>query len=262
MNGFLFMKIRIQKFLANRGLDSRRQIEEMIKNKKIKVNNKLAKLGMKVDENDRVEVDNKLVEMNSEEKIYIMFNKPKGVVSTCRKSREKGKTILDYIDVNERIYPIGRLDRDSEGLLLLTNDGDLALKLTHPRYEHEKEYFVKFQISNDKLFQTKPKIQNSKIFIKKAFDELVNGVDIGGYITKKSTVRALTKDSFLITLKEGKNRQIRRMCEAVGLKIVKLKRVRIGEILLGDLKVGEWEYVRNAGGAGNVGDVDKKKLRN
>lgn len=249
------MKIRIQKFLAKRGVGSRRQIEEMIRNKRIKINNKLAELGMKVDENDRVEVDNKLVEMNSEEKIYIMFNKPKGVLSTCRKSMEKGKTVLDYIDVGERIYPVGRLDKGSEGILLLTNDGDLALKLTHPKYGHEKEYLVEFQISNDKLFpayakasagrQVKSKTQNPKIFIQNMLKELRNGVDIGGYITRKSTVRVLTKNSFLITLREGKNRQIRRMCEAVGLKVLELKRVRVGKLKLGDLKIGEWRRLRN-----------------
>jgi len=248
-------KIRLQKFLALRGLGSRREIEEMIKDGLIKVNGELAKLGIKVDESDKIKVKGRVFNSNNmQEKVYIMFNKPKGVLSTCKKSKEEGQTVLDYVKVKERIYPIGRLDKDSLGLLLLTNDGDLALKLTHPRYEHEKEYLIKiqdtrnnnqknFQPTADNLRGDKSQILNSKLLSDNILSKLRDGVDIGGYITRKSTAIALTKNSFLITLREGKNRQIRRMCEKVGLKVIELKRVRIGKVYLNKLETGKWKYL-------------------
>ncbi len=267
------MKIRLQKFLAERGLASRRKVEAMIKAGRIKVNGKQAELGLKVSDKDKIEIDGSLFAKALGDKIYIMFNKPRGVLSTCEKSKEQGKTVLDYIQVKERIYPIGRLDKDSEGMLLLTNDGELALKLTHPRYEHEKEYFVRYKeikklsargglalrrqsygasatsgeeikkLGDENVCGESGELRIEDRFNNKLARRLEGGVDIGGYITKKSTVKALTLDSFLIILKEGKKRQIRLMCEVLGLKVIELKRVRIGRLKLDDLKSGAWRHL-------------------
>ncbi len=220
------MTERLQKFLAKAGIASRRACEELIKQGKIKVNGKIiASLGFKIDpDKEIVEFNGKMVSP-AREKIYIKFNKPAGYITSCKNT--EGPTIFEFFkNFKERIYPIGRLDKESSGLLLLTNDGDVALKLSHPRYEHEKEYecetlypLTKDQIraiSSGVTFNNKEKTMPAKV------------VQTGA-------------KSFNIVLKEGKNRQIRRMASAVGNKIIKLKRTRYAKIKLGNLKEGKWE---------------------
>ena len=218
---------RLQKFLASAGIASRRHCEELIAKGKIKVNGKtITELGTKIDpENDIVEYGGKTIKP-VHKKLYIKFNKPAGYITSCRSF--EGPTIFDLLKgIKERVYPIGRLDKDSSGLILLTNDGDLALKLSHPRYEHEKEYEVEamFTLSDGQL-QT-----------------LRNGVNLVEGRTLPATITRTGKNSFRITIREGKNRQIKRMLRAVNNKVASLKRIRISGITLGNLKEGRWAHL-------------------
>jgi pseudouridine synthase len=220
--------IRLHKYLADCGVASRRRAEELISSGKVSVNQEvITQLGVKIDPAvDKVLVDGKAIKP-VEKKIYIKLNKPHGVVSSCR--RQAGEmTILDLIkDLPYRLYPVGRLDKDSEGLLLLTNDGDLANRLMHPRYEHEKEYLVNVQlpISNDQL------------------RNLRSEIIIDGKKTLPAKVKLIAPTSLSITLKEGKKRQLRKMIEAVGNRVVNLKRIRIENIRLGNLLPGKYDYL-------------------
>ena len=224
------MIMRLQKFLANAGICSRRKAEEYISQGRVKVNNNIiVELGIKVDpEKDIVLFDTGQVILNqTKENIYIALNKPVGFISSCSHSHRKEKIILDLIDLQERIYPVGRLDRDSEGLLLLTNDGDLHNKLSHPSFDHEKEYDVK----------------TYKIVFDDVLKKLEQGVFIDGEKTRESKVTRLSKFRFKIVLKQGRNRQIRKMLENVGNRVKSLKRIRVANITLGKLKQGEWRYL-------------------
>ena len=219
--------------MARCGIASRRKCEEIILSGKVKVNDKIInELGVKINsEVDIVSYEGKIIKPE-EKKVYIMLNKPEGYITSVKD--EKGrKTILDLVKVNERIYPIGRLDYDSSGLILLTNDGEIYNKIIHPRVKVEKKYIVlcKGEFTKDDLIKFE------------------NGVDIGGYITAKSKIEILDKEKgknnsintlVEITIHEGKNRQIRRMCEALGHDVISLKRISIGEIKLGYLKKGQW----------------------
>lgn len=224
--------MRLQKYMAKCGVASRRKCEELIQLGVVKVNGQIiTELGYKVNpEIDIVEVKDKRIKLE-EEKIYIILNKPEGYVTTV-KDQFKRPTVLDLVDNNGfRIYPVGRLDYNTSGLLLLTNDGDLAHKLTHPQHEIAKTYIAKLKgIPNEDELET-----------------FRNGIEIDGYITAKAYISILKKsrNSSLVKIKihEGKNRQIRRMCERIGHPVIKLKRVAIGEIKLGDLKTGEWRYL-------------------
>lgn len=225
------MEERLQKYMAKCGVASRRKCEELILQGKVKVNGvAIDTLGTKVDpSSDKVEVNNKLIKLE-ENKVYIMLNKPEGYVTT--NSDEKGrKTILDIVKVNERIYPIGRLDFDSSGLLLLTNDGDVYNKIIHPRVNIDKKYvaLVKGIFTQDEM---------------KKFRE---GVNIGDYVTSDAEIKILDRYSnsckVEIIIHEGKNRQIRRMCSALGHEVVSLKRVSVGEVKLGSLQKGDWRYL-------------------
>lgn len=228
--------IRLNKYIAECGICSRRKADILIESGKVLVNDIVIKdLGVKIDDTkDQVKVDGKTI--SKEDKfVYIMLNKPKGYVTT--NSEQFGrKSVLDLIDTDYRIFPIGRLDMYTEGLLLLTNDGEFANKLMHPKNKVEKTY-----IANVKGNITEEKIEN-----------LRNGVDIGGYITKPAKVRIISKDKNEIEIKisEGKNRQVRKMCEAVGLKVINLKRISIGKLNLGNLKIGEYRYL-------NKNEIDK-----
>jgi 23S rRNA pseudouridine2605 synthase len=219
-------KVRLQKYLAECGLASRRKSEELITAGKVSVNGAVViKLGIKIDPvKDKIEINGKPVKAK-EPKIYIKLYKPRGVVSSCL--RQAGEeTILDLVkDVPYRLYPVGRLDKDSEGLMLLTNDGELANHLMHPRYEHEKEYLV-----NVELRMTNYELMG-----------LQSGILIDGKKTLPAKVKLLDPTTFSITLKEGKKRQIRKMVEAVGNRVVNLKRIRIGKIILGKLLSGKYE---------------------
>lgn len=228
--------IRLNKYIAECGICSRRKADILIESGKVLVNDIVIKdLGVKIDDTkDQVKVDGKTI--SKEDKfVYIMLNKPKGYVTT--NSEQFGrKSVLDLIDTDYRIFPIGRLDMNTEGLLLLTNDGEFANKLMHPKNKVEKTY-----IANVKGNITKEKTEH-----------LINGVDIGGYITKPAKVRIISKDNNEIEIKisEGKNRQVRKMCEAVGLKVINLKRTSIGKLNLGNLKIGEYRYL-------NKNEIDK-----
>ncbi|MFH1542697.1 MAG: pseudouridine synthase [bacterium] len=216
---------RLQKFIAECGIASRRNAEKLIAGGVVRVNGKVIReQGVKVDPaKDQVTVQGKLLKQ-IQKKIYIKLNKPAGVVSSCKRYGEE-KTILDLVaDIPERLFPIGRLDKESEGLLLLTNDGELANKLMHPRYEHDKEYEVTVM---------KPLGDNE-------LRQLRKGVEIEGEMTLPAKVKRIDGRMFLIILKEGKKRQIRKMAQAVGCRVIKLKRVRINKITLGELQVGRY----------------------
>lgn len=219
---------RLQKFMSNAGVASRRKCEEIILEKRVRVNDTvICELGIKVDPSiDKIYVDDKLIS-TIEEKIYIMLNKPEGVVSTV--SDEKGReTIIDVVNITDRIYPIGRLDYDTSGLILLTNDGEVYNKIIHPRVQINKVYIAELEgIPSEKelnIFKT--------------------GVDIGDYVTAEANIELLQirekSCQAKITIHEGKNRQIRRMCTAIGHEVKKLKRVSVGELQLDNLPIGKW----------------------
>ena len=229
------MEERLQKYMANCGVASRRKCEELILAGKVKVNGILvSELGAKVDpENDTVEYDGKIIN-KEEKKIYIMLNKPEGYICSVKDEKER-KTVLDLVKVKERIYPIGRLDYDSSGLILLTNDGDVYNKIIHPRKEIIKKYIV----------IVKNKITEKDV---KAFKE---GIDIGGYITAPANLRNINFDeeknisTIEVSIHEGKNRQIRRMCSALSHDVISLKRISIGDIKLAYLKKGEYRELNS-----------------
>lgn len=224
--------MRLQKYLAMCGVASRRKSEKMILQGRVKVNGKVIdKLGYKINPDiDVILVDNKQV-IKKENYIYIALNKPEGYITTV-KDQYNRPTVIDLVrNINERIYPIGRLDYDTSGLLLLTNDGDLTYKLTHPKHEINKVYIAKIK----------------GIPTEKELNEFRNGLKIDNYITSKAKIKIIKKynDSSIveITIHEGKNRQIRKMCRKINHPVIKLKRIAIGKIKLGDLKKGSWRYL-------------------
>lgn len=219
--------MRINKYIAACGICSRRKAEEYILQGKVKVNEKIIKdLSTNVDEKtDKVYVDNKLIKLENKN-VYIMLNKPKGYVTTnSEQFNRKSTSDLIYEDV--RVFPIGRLDMYTEGLLLLTNDGEFANKMMHPKNEIKKVY----EVNVDK------KITDENI------KKLQDGVDIGGYVTKPAIVEKIDEYNMKIIISEGKNRQVRKMCEAVSLKVKNLKRIQIGNLKLGNLKVGKYKIL-------------------
>lgn len=220
---------RLQKIIANSGYCSRRKAEELIINGKVKVNGKLVfELGTKVNENDNIMIDNKII--TKENKEYILLYKPRGVVTTTNDDKKR-KTVLDLIETNKRIYPIGRLDYDTTGILLLTNDGELTNLLIHPKN------------SIDKVYVAKIKGNLTGLEIK----QLEKGVIIDGNKTAPCKVKIRKKDkeySFVqITIHEGKNHQVKKMFEAVNHEVVKLKREKIAFLDLKGLKPGEYRYL-------------------
>jgi 23S rRNA pseudouridine2605 synthase len=217
-------QMRLQKYLANCGVASRRKAEELIRAGKVSVNGLVVTaMGTKVDAaKDKVRVEGRSVKPESK-KIYLKLNKPRGYASSCV-SQKGERTVLDLVqELKERLYPVGRLDMGSEGLILLTNDGELANRLMHPRYEHEKEYVVEIQSPMSKVDLAR----------------LGAGIQLDGEKTLPTRIFALGPTAFRIILKEGKNRQIRKMVEAVGNEVVGLKRIRIGNVRLGDLPLGK-----------------------
>ena len=229
------MEERLQKYLANCGVASRRKCEEYIKQGKIKVNGGIVtELGTKINpEKDIIEFENKKIKQNSKS-IYILLNKPIGYVTTADDQFGRD-TVLDLVKVRERIVPVGRLDMYTSGALILTNDGDFVYKVTHPKHEIEKTYTV----------TVKGIVQNSEV------EQLRQGVKIEEYITKPAKVKILKTDTekdisrLEITIHEGKNRQVRRMCEAVGRKVLALHRSKIGNIGVKDLELGKWRYLNS-----------------
>jgi 23S rRNA pseudouridine2605 synthase/23S rRNA pseudouridine2604 synthase len=219
-------KVRLQKYLSIAGICSRRHGEELILAGKICVNGKaVTELGTRVDPGvDTVEIDGKPV-LDRQRPVYIALNKPRGYVTSCEQSGEK--LVTDLVKVPERIYPIGRLDKDSTGLLLLTNDGPLHHRLSHPSFDHEKEYLVTLAgpISDA------------------ALQKMAEGLLLSGKRTRAAQVHRMSLRRFRIILKEGKNRQIRRMVRKVGQDVLQLHRIRIAGIRLGDLDSGKWRFL-------------------
>ena len=227
-------EIRLQKFLAENGIASRRKCEELIIDEKIKVNGQIAKLGTKINlEKDIVEYNGKQIKLTEKEYTYILLNKPIGVVTTAE-DQFKRETVLD---LNKRIVPVGRLDMYTSGALILTDDGDFIYKVTHPKHEINKTYNVTVLgiISDEDI------------------KKLKNGVIIDeDYMTKPAKTKILKVDKeknisrIQITIHEGKNRQVRKMCEAIGKKVIALHRSQIGEINVKDLKMGTWRYLKKS----------------
>jgi len=223
------MNIVLQKYIADAGYCSRRDAEELIREGKVKLNGQVAELGARAGANDQVIVAGKILKP-ANDKVYIILNKPIDYVCTNRFFKEE-KNIFELLDARERLFVVGRLDKNSRGLVLLTNDGELTEKLSHPRYGHEKEYEVT--------------VKNQELGIKNLEFQFKKGVDIGegDGIVRAKRVEMIGKNKFRVILTEGKKRQIRRMFRVLGLTVTDLVRVRIGVIKLGDLKLGEWRHL-------------------
>ncbi|MCF8111177.1 MAG: rRNA pseudouridine synthase [Desulfobacteraceae bacterium] len=221
--------IRLQKYLADAGVCSRRKGEQYIRRGLVRVNGKtVTQPGTTVDpEKDIVEIAGKKVKPLKSD-IYIMLNKPAGYLSTC--SQPGRKIVLDLVDVKQRVFPVGRLDRDSTGLLLLTSDGRIHNRLAHPSFDHEKEYLV----------ETDRPVKDHDL------ETLEKGVELSDGMTRPAKVKKSSAEKFSIVLQEGRNRQIRRMAEALGYRVVSLHRIRMGPLYLKDLAPGKWRHLTAA----------------
>ena len=244
------MLLRLQKYLSEQGICSRRQAEKLIVEGKIFVNGiPQTVLGSKIDpEIDKISINNIVIKQRKN-LVYIAINKPVGIVTSCH--QPGSRTIVDLMDLKERLYPVGRLDKDSNGLLLMTNDGILAYRLSHPKFKHEKEYVVSLE----------------KRIMEGALIKLRNGMNIDGTKTQPAKVVKIGEHRFRMVLTEGRNRQIRKMCSKIENEVVKLKRIRIENIELGSLKPGEWrtlttaekkELLKRAG----IDNNKKKRIKN
>ena len=226
--------MRLQKFMAQCGVGSRRKCEELIRQGRVYVNGaKVTEMGTLVDpDKDEVTLDQKKLRQQNN-KIYILLNKPRGIITTAHDPFGR-KTVLEHLNwKGDRIYPVGRLDYDTEGLLILTNDGEFAFEMMHPKHRVEKEYYC--------VVKGFPKPED--------VSRLRNGIDIGGFVTSPAEVTLVRKNTdtsvFRVVIKEGKNRQVRRMFEAINHPVVFLRRERIGNLRLGSLRPGEWRYLSN-----------------
>ena len=216
-------KIRVNKFLSEVGFCSRRGADKIISQGRVYINGKVAVLGSKVSRDDLVKVDGELIN-KIEDKIYIAFNKPVGI--ECTGNQKVKNNIIDFINFNKRLFTIGRLDKDSEGLILLTNNGDIVNNVLRAENKKEKEYLVTLNKKIDKDF----------------INKMRTGVRIMGKLTKKCYVEKTYENQFKIVLTQGLNRQIRRMCNSLGYRVTKLKRIRVMNIQL-DTKVGEYRFL-------------------
>ena len=217
------MTTRINKYLSEVGYCSRRRADRLIEEGKVTINGKIPEIGTKVEDGDQVEVEGQRIEkLNQKKNIYLVFNKPIGIVCTTDR-RVEPDNVIDFIKYPERIFPIGRLDKPSEGLIFLTNDGDIVNKILRARNNHEKEYIVSVNRPINKDF----------------IQRMSNGVEILETITKNCFVKQLGPKKFKIILTQGLNRQIRRMCESLGYKVNSLKRIRIMNISL-DVPTGKY----------------------
>ena len=225
------MEQRLQKYMADCGLCSRRAAEEMITKKRVKVNGTIAVIGQKVGPDDVVTVDGNVISKKNDTYTYVMLNKPRGYITT--NSDDEGRNcVADLLkDVPARVVPIGRLDRNSEGLLLLSDDGDLVYRLTHPKHDIPKRYITALRghIGGDVM------------------DKLCGEITLDGHILRPVEIEVLKNDKerslLLFTLYEGRNRQIRRMCEYAGAEIIRLKRVAVGDLRLAEVKSGKWRFL-------------------
>ncbi|MBN2789468.1 MAG: rRNA pseudouridine synthase [Candidatus Delongbacteria bacterium] len=219
--------VRLQKYLASKGVASRRKCEEFISDGLVKVNGEVVtQLGTKVDpETDIIEFNEEKIEAIKADYIYLMINKPKGYITSLKQTDSDSPLVTDLLkDIKERVYPVGRLDKDSSGLLLLTNDGDLTYKLMHPSFEKEKEYIV----------------TTEETVTKRMIERFEKGITIEGYKTQPAKVKRLQLTKISMVIKEGRNRQIRKMISKVGNNVLELKRVRVNNLRLGGLKEGEY----------------------
>ncbi len=215
---------RINKYLSEVGYCSRRVADKLIEEKRITINGEIAEMGAKVTRRDKIKIDGKLISAPKEQHVYIAFNKPVGVVCTTDTGVEKNN-IIDYINYPKRIFPIGRLDKLSEGLIFLTNDGDIVNKILRARNNHEKEYLVTVD----------------KPITSEFIERMTNGIPILDTVTRKCVANKVSNYKFRIILTQGLNRQIRRMCEYLEYEVVALKRVRIMNVSL-DVPLGHWRY--------------------
>ena len=216
--------IRINKYIASSGLCSRREADILVERGVVTVNDVTAQAGTRVSSGDVVTVEGKAISPK-EDLVYIALNKPLGI--TCTTDLRDEDNIIDFVGFKERIFPIGRLDKNSSGLILLTNDGDIVNKLLRAENGHEKEYVVRVNKKIDPTFEKK----------------MENGLPVDGQMTLPCEVEITGPHTFNIILKQGLNRQIRKMCEQLGYRVVKLKRIRFMNILLGDLKVGAYRHL-------------------
>lgn len=216
--------IRINKYLSEVGFCSRRAADKLIEEKRVKINGKVPEMGTKVLPTDEVRVNGKLISEANEKAVYIAFNKPVGVTSTT--DLKDPCNMIDYLNYPERIFHIGRLDKDSEGLIFLTNDGDIVNKILRAENSHEKEYIVTVNRSITDSF----------------ISDMAKGVPILDTVTLPCKVEKIGKKTFKIILEQGLNRQIRRMCEALGYDVIKLKRIRIMNVKLDGIPYGKWRY--------------------
>lgn len=223
-------ELRLQKYLALCGVASRRASEKIIQDGRVRVNDEIiTEMGYKINNNDKIYVDNELIS-NVEEKIYIMLNKPVNVISSA-KDQFNRTTVIDYVkDIEQRLYPVGRLDYDSKGLILLTNDGEFTNSIIHPSKEIVKTYIVRI----------------SGIPSINELNMLREGVTIDGVKTKPAKVKVLDSKkhpSLQIQIHEGRNRQVRKMIESIGFRVIDLERIAIGKLPLGNLEVGKWRIL-------------------
>ena len=219
-------KIRINKFLSEVGFCSRRGADKIISQRRVYINGEIAVLGSKVNRDDLIKVDGELIN-NQEEKVYLAFNKPVGI--ECTGNQKVKNNIIDYINFNKRLFTIGRIDKDSEGLILLTNNGDIVNNVLRAENKKEKEYLVTLNKKIDKDF----------------IQKIRSVVRIMCKLTKKCYVEKTYENKFKIVLTQGLNRQIRRMCNALGYRVTKLKRIRVMDIKL-DTKVGEYRFLNES----------------
>lgn len=225
--------MRINKYLSERGVASRRGVDALIISGRVLINDRVASLGDQVSENDRVCVDGKTISRQARKHVYLAFNKPVGLI--CTTDPEARDSVISHIDYPERLFPVGRLDVASSGLLILTNDGDVVNRMLRKENRLEKEYVVRVDKGLTRDF----------------LHDMSVGVDLGDAITLPAIVEKMGKNTFSIVLIQGLNRQIRRMCEVLGYKALKLRRVRIGKLTLGDLKFGSWKKI-------SLKDVDER----
>ena len=219
--------MRLNKFISSTGFCSRRQADKLIEQKRVSINGEIAELGQAVYDGDQVSVDGKLIKENNK-KVYIILNKPVGI--TCTTEKHVKGNIVDFINHSERIFPVGRLDKDSEGLILLTNDGDIVNKILREENENKKEYMV----------TVNKNITSSFLNSMSSGVKIYNPVKNEHTITKKCEVIKIKDRVFKIILSQGLNRQIRRMCSAFDYDVVKLRRIKLMNLTLDGLEVGEW----------------------
>lgn len=226
------MEERVQKILAQHEFGSRRACEEYIRQGRVKVNGKVIELGAKADPDTAViEVDGKVLSRKVPQMVYIALNKPRGVLSDLN-DRDSRPNVMDLIPVKEQLFPVGRLDLNSEGLMLLTNDGDLANRLTHPRFGHEKEYKV---LIGRKPDEEQLAIWRRGVVMEDGYRTLPASVEVENYTGDQTWLR--------ITMREGKKRQIREIGSRIGLPVLRIIRVRLGTLTLGSLKPKEWRFL-------------------